>query len=79
MELSACGLNGLWIFCAFLRGTFSRDRGGLQGEGEPKLLHGPGQRLYRVHEEENGVLLRYVLSENRRLLRGLPTRVSNLR
>lgn len=79
MELSACGLNGLWIFCVFLRGTVSRGRGGLQREGKPKLLHGPEQRLFRVHEEENGVLLRYLLSENRRLLRGLPTRVPSLR
>lgn len=79
MELSACGFYGLWIFCVFLRAVFPPGRGGLQGEGEPELLHGPEQRLFRVHEEENGVLLRYLLSENRRLLRGLPTRVPNLR
>lgn len=79
VELSARGLYGLWIFCVFLRGAFPPGGGRLQGEGEPKLLHRPEQRLFRVHEEQNGVLLRCLLSEDRGLLRGLPTRVPDLR
>ena len=78
MELSAPRARRLWIFCAFLRGDFSTGRSGLPGEREPELLHRPEQRMFWVHQEKNGVLLWHLLSENRRLLRGLPACVPNI-
>lgn len=78
MELSASRVCRLWIFGVFLRGNCPTGWGGLQGEGESQLLHRPEQRVLWVHQEKNGVLLWYLLPENRRLLRGLSACVPNI-
>lgn len=78
MELSASWVCRLWIFSVFLWGDCTTGWSGLQGEGEPKLLHRPEQRMFWVHQKKNGVLLWYILSENQRLLWGLSACVPNI-
>lgn len=78
MEHSAPWFYCLWIFSFVLRPNCSTGWGGLQGEGEPELLHRPEQPMFWIHEEQDPVLLWYLLSENRGLLQRLSECVPNI-